>query len=379
MEQDRQLLVVGHPIFAFKEGGMERGLLNLINYGNQDKFFHIIICLTEADHLANCITSKNCRIVELQKKLGNDFALPFAIAKLIRQHKIEVLHARGWPTMVETILAAFSKKRVRTIYGFHGKTAMELGSPLSKKRILAQTFCAKWYDKMVTLNTTMQGELAKDCGVQNDRITIIANGVDVDHFFPIKGKEALRQKYGLPINAVIIGNVARLDSVKNHEIVLHTIKQLKRKNREVLFLLVGEGDRRAFLENEIRRLHIQDNVRLFGRSNQISELMNCMDIFVQSSWYEGFCNTMLEAMACGVPVLASKVGGNQDILAPGHNRFLFDPKDAGHLVCLLNDLIDNHQLRNQAGNEARSHVVEKYSIEYMVQEYENLYSGLVKA
>jgi glycosyltransferase involved in cell wall biosynthesis len=368
---------VGHPIFAFKEGGMERSLLNLINYGNQDKFFHIIICLTDADHLADLITSKNCRIIKLQKKEGNDYTLPFAIAKIIHRHNIEILHARGWPTMVETILAAFSKKRVKTIYGFHGKTAMDLGSPLSKKRGLAQTCCAKFYDKMVTLNKAMQRELAEDCGMKNDQIAIIANGVDVAKFFPIKGKSSLREKYGLPKGSVIVGNVARLDSVKNHEVVLRTIKRLKEKNQEVFFLLVGEGERRKFLEDEVSRLQLQKNVRFFGRSNQICELINCMDIFIQSSWYEGFCNTMLEAMACGVPVLASKVGGNQDIMASEHDRFLFDPQDDSQLEDLINEFMCNPGLGSNVGDQVRHHVVEKYSIKWMVKKYEDLYSDLV--
>src|SRR4029077_20736121 len=95
-------ITVGHGIYAFHDGGMERGLLNLINYGDRDHFHHVILCLTEAGAFAKLLASPSCTVVELHKREGNDWRLPWRIAQAARQHTFDVLHARGWPTLVET-------------------------------------------------------------------------------------------------------------------------------------------------------------------------------------------------------------------------------------------------------------------------------------
>ena len=299
-------IVIGHTIYAFKDGGMERGLLNIINYGDWDRFHHVIMCLTEAGAFAKRLSSPTHRVVQFNKQKGNDLKLSWRIAEKARQFQVSILHARGWPTLLETAVAARLAGGRQTIYGFHGKTLQDLKGT-GMKRQIAERLVVRSYDRVVTLNARMRADFAKNCGLPEDRIDLIANGVDVTTFAPRDDRHTLRVKFGIPTDRFVVGNVARLDAVKNPEVILRAIARIPSQQLRPYFLLVGEGPHRVGLESEIGRLGLYKDVRLFGYSDYIRELLNCMDLYIQSSFYEGCSNTVLEAIACGLPVLATDV------------------------------------------------------------------------
>lgn len=369
---------MGHTIYAFKEGGMERGLLNIVNHGDPSQFTHTIICLTEAGAFANQIAVPSCRIVELRKKPGHDFGLIRSIAAIAQDHGIDVLHARGWPTLVETAIAARLANVKSTVYGFHGKTMSDL-SRRSLLRRAVQALAIRTYKNVVTLNARMRGDLAREAWLPESRITVIANGVDVNRFSPERKKEAVRKQYGLPSERLIVGNVARLDPVKNHEVLLHAVAKIAKHRRPPFLLIVGDGDHRPVLEQLIITLGLTDHVLLSGYREDIPSFLSCMDVYVQSSHYEGFSNTVLEAMASGLPIVASDVGGTRDLFLEGQEGHYFAPNDAQGLADVLTKLQDNESLRKAMGDRARRRAAETFSLETMVRQYERLYEKLVPA
>jgi sugar transferase (PEP-CTERM/EpsH1 system associated) len=369
-------ITVGHVIYAFHDGGMERGLL--INYGDQDHFHHVILCLTEAGAFAKLLASPSCTVVELHKREGNDWRLPWRIARVAREHKLDVLHARGWPTLLETAIGARLAKVSGTVYGFHGKTFDDLQG-IGFKRSWLQKVGISSYKKIVTLNPRMRSELAAECRIKEETIHLIANGVDLEKFRPYDDQDALRYRFGIPLNRFIVGNVARLDPVKNHEIIMHVLQRLEKRADCPFFLVVGEGSHRAALEAEAARLGLGSHIRLFGYSEHIAELLNCMDLYVQPSLYEGFSNTILEAMACGLPVLATDVGGSADLFSAGQEGFFFRPKDDEILASLIVQLQRDASLRYGMSKRARSRAVEHFSLSRTVGQYEALYGELIEA
>jgi sugar transferase (PEP-CTERM/EpsH1 system associated) len=368
-------VTVGHTIYAFRDGGMERGVLNIVNYGDRDRFHHVILCLTQAGSFASQLTSPACEVIELHKREGNDLRLPGRIAAAARRHHVDILHARGWPTLVETVLAARLAGVRATIYGFHGKTIEEIQG-LGPLRRWVQKGVIRCYQRVVTLNCGMRADLAVECSLPEDRIQIIANGVDVDIFRPREDRCTLRAAFGLPVDRFIIGNVARLDPVKNHEVILRALHRLRAHQPTPFFLLIGEGHYRSALEREVERLGLSADVRLFGYSERIPELLNCLDLYIQSSFYEGFSNTVIEAMACGMPVLATDVGGTTDLFAAGQHGFFFHPEDDQTLAALIIHLQQDGALRRAMADRARRHVVEHFSVDTMVRSYEAMYLEL---
>lgn len=365
-------ITIGHTIYAFKDGGMERGLLNLVNHSDRDRFRHVVLCLTEAGAFASQVVAPDCEVIELRKPDGNDLRLPSRIAASARQHQVDILHARGWPTLVETALAAILAGIKATIYGFHGKTMQDLQG-ISHARRLTQKLFVRCYQRVVTLNRRMRADLAAQCSLPENRIDIIGNGVDIDVFRPRAGRRELRVLFGLPPTRFIIGNVARLDPVKNHEVILRAIRRLHSDTCRPLVLLIGDGSHRPVLEREIERLGVAEDVRLFGYSDRVPELLNCMDVYVQPSLYEGFSNTVVEAMASGLPVLATDVGGTADLFSEEHEGLFFRPEKDEALASLIVRLQHNSSLRRAMAARARHRVVERFSIQTMVRNYETMY------
>lgn len=354
---------------------MERGILNLINYGDWERFAHVILCLTGAGAFAEQITAPGCELVEFHKREGNDLRLPVRIAAAARQYHVDILHARGWPTLVETALAAWMARVPRTVYGFHGKTMQDLQGWGLKRRLL-QRLMIRCYDQVVTLNSLMRTNLAASSRLPEQCIRVIANGVDVESFYPQKQNRQLRIEFGIPQDRFVIGNVARLDPIKNHEVILRAMTRLRGSNVCPYLLIVGEGQHRTALEHAIEQLGLKADVQLLGYSHRIPELLNCMDLYIQSSFYEGFSNTVLEAMACGLPILATDTGGTKDLFHENEEGYFFHPEDHAALGALILRLHTDDVLRGDLGRKARLHAVSQFSVQTMVRNYESLYAEL---
>lgn len=351
---------------------MERGLLNIVNYGDQDRFQHVIMCLTEAGEFARQIRSPSCKVIEFHKKPGNDFGLSSRIAKAVREYKIAILHARGWPTLLETALAARLAGVDATIYGFHGKTVSELAG-LGALRRFAQAVALRSYDRVVTLNRSMREDLAAEAYFPERKIDVIANGVDHEVFKPYNDHANLRARLGLPLDRFIVGNIARLDPVKNHQLLLRMLTRFPAGGTRPFLLLVGEGETRPFLEKQILEMRLHEDVCLYGYSNNTADLLNCMDLYVQPSYYEGFSNTVLEAMAVGLPVVATDVGGTRDLIEEGKEGFFVKPDDDEQLSRLVHKIRCAQNVSTALGRHARARVLKQFSIKTMTARYESLY------
>jgi sugar transferase (PEP-CTERM/EpsH1 system associated) len=373
-ETTRSVIRVGHVIHALTSGGMERGVLNIVNYGDPARFRHFIMCLTRADSIVSEIRTPDCEVVELGKRPGNDWRLPARLAAVARRAGLDVLHARGWPALVETAVGAALARVKGTVYGFHGRTIRELDG-LPRRRWWAQKLFVPRYRRLVTLNHRMRREFATECGVPEHRIDVIPNGVDTERFRPRADKGRLRVRFGVPADRLVIGTVARLDPVKNHALILRTVKRCLDDGIRPFVLLIGDGPHRDTIAAEVARLGLTHDVRLYGHSNEVPELLNCLDVYVQPSFYEGFSNTLLEAMACALPIVATDVGGTADLVSDGVEGWLFKSNDESALTRLIAGC-RAEGARAAVGARGRQRVLTEYSIQHMVRSYEAMYTRL---
>src|SRR5205823_2275690 len=289
--------------------------------------------------------------VELRKRSGNDVMLPFRIAAWTRRLHVDILHARGSPTLVETAVAGYAARVPRTVYGFHGKTVAELGRKSARRR-LAEMTVPRLYDAIVTLTDSMKADLTRTCRLDAARVRVIPNGVDGEVFRPIDRRAALPAESGPPRDVLILGTVGRLDPVKSHGVIIRALARLRACGTDAFLLLIGEGPERPRLEREIRESGLAGQVRLFGHTDRVRDVLNCLDIYVQASLYEGFSNTVLEAMACGLPVVATRTGGTVDLLRDGHEGYLFEPDDDPALTALLLELRHRDRRREMGPGES---------------------------
>jgi glycosyltransferase involved in cell wall biosynthesis len=316
-------------------------------------------------------------VIELRKRPGNDMTLPFRIAAWARRLRLDILHARGWPTLVETVVGGYFGGVRRTAYAFHGKTVADLQRKGARRRA-AEIMIPRLYSQIVTLTDSMRADVVRECRLASSRVRVIPNGVDVEVFRPMSRRRSLRVEFGLPPEGLIVGNVARLDPVKNHSVLLRALVRLQSTGVEPFLLLVGEGSERHRLEHEIHEHGLGSRVHLLGHSDRVPELLNCMDIYVQASLYEGFSNTVLEAMACGLPVIATRTGGTVDLMSDGQEGFLFEPADDHGLASRILELVVPEK-RCAMGSKGRERATAIFPLTRMIREYERLYRDLASS
>jgi glycosyltransferase involved in cell wall biosynthesis len=215
-------------------------------------------------------------------------------------------------------------------------------------------------------------------GFRESRMTVIHNGVDTSRFFPDPAaRVALRREFGIPPGDFCIGCVGRLSPIKDYPTVLRAVGELHAAAGNWRLMVIGEGPERSRLEGLLEEHpEWRRQVQFLGLSARIGELLRSMDVYVLSSITEGISNSLLEAMASGLPVVATATGGNPEVVVDGQSGILFPVGDAGNLARHLHALYARPEERSRLGEEALRRVRESFSLEAMVAHYETLYESL---
>lgn len=231
-------------------------------------------------------------------------------------------------------------------------------------------------DMYITCGENMRRNLVERCGFPEDKVVSIPTGVS-NEFFDIKKDPGLKVKYGIDSNVTVITNVGILRSVKGHEITLKAAKQVLERFPDVVFFLAGDGPRKEALEKMAFELKISSRVIFAGFIENIKEIYSFSDLIVLSSWSEGLPQSLLQAMAAGVPVVSTKVGGVPEIVRNKETGILVEPGDFQSLSKGIISLLENHKLREQMINRAKELVANKYTLTHMLDKTESLYKDLL--
>ena len=230
-----------------------------------------------------------------------------------------------------------------------------------------------WTDRVVCVSQQVADFVVNHIGIPQDKVIVIPNGIETLDFERLPDKGQARTDLGLPLDPVLVGTVARLDSVKRVDVLLHALTSLP----QVYSLIVGEGPKRASLLALSKRLDLTDRVRLVGHQENVSAWLAALDVFVLSSDWEGMPNALLEAMAAGLPVVATAVGGIPDVVVEGVNGFLVPPRDPTSLAQAITRMLDDPDRRHRMGQAGRKRAIEHFSAERMVERTQNLYEQLL--
>lgn len=362
-------IAVAHLLYSFGKGGMENGVVKLIN-GTLDKSIrHIVISFTKDISISNRVKGSNFEVYVVSHE--NTFTRLWYLLKLIRKEKISLIHARGWPTMMEAALLRLMIPKIRAIFSFHGRSHQEL-SGIGIRRKYAQIVLSRFFDQIITLTESMKLEIINDFRISGKKIEIISNGVHFENFSQGIRKN-IRRQLNISQDDLVIGFVGRLDPVKNIPTLIAAFDLLSRKPGEYWLVIVGGGDEEQRLRSEAFRGPCADRILFTGFVENVQDYMHAFDIYAQSSLYEGLSNTILEAMSLGLPVVCSRVGGNVDIVKDGETGFLFDCYDYKNLSKIFYDLLSNPELRYKIKENCENIILNDYSIENMVAAYTSFY------
>ncbi|MCG5515211.1 glycosyltransferase [Ectothiorhodospira sp. 9100] len=399
--------LVAHIIHRLDVGGMENGLVNLINHMPPERYRHAIICMTGYTDFAQRIQRDDVSLHALNKREGKDLAVHGRLWRLLRELKPDIVHTRNMATLETQVTGALAGVR-RRVHGEHGWDMGDLdGSRLKTQRL--RRLVRPLVGQYIALSRHQLGYLQDVIGVPASRLNHVCNGVDTGRFRPAGVSEApvssgagdaigdrgvdLRGRGPLPRGVshqavlpqglapegtTVIGAVMRMQAVKAPEVLVEAFIALcQRPGHEgARLVMIGDGPKLEALRERLGEAGLLDRVWLPGARDDVPDLMRAMDLFVVPSLAEGICNTILEAMATGLPVTATQVGGNPDLVEEGRTGRLIPAGDAGALADALAEYLASPETAAAHGANARARAEASFSMDAMVQGYLDVYDGL---
>lgn len=361
-----------HVVYSLRIGGLESVIVDLVNKTSSN-FDNTICCITGPGPMADRIKNENVKIITIGKREGLDLALPLRFAKLFSLHKPDIVHTTNWGT-IDAIIGAKLARVPSVVHAQHGWDISDVVKPRGRKKRIMKLLSYK-VDKFIAVSDEIREWLVEDIGVKKDKVVLIDNGVDTGKFSP-KDKDVIRRKLGYDTETVIIGTVGRLDPVKNQRSLILAFKNLTEKYKNIGLMLIGDGPLRGELMRLTESLGISDRVLFLGEREDVDELLNVMDIFVLPSIAEGMPKTVLEAMSTGLPVVASEVGAIPKLVIHGETGLLIPPSDENALIEAIEYYLLNPSKREVHGCAGRKRILERFSLNRMVQAYEELFWSL---
>lgn len=363
-----------HVLHSFDVGGLENGVVNLINHLDWEKYNHIICCVTKSGRLADRIKRKDVEIIEMGKTAGRDLSLPFRLAGLFRRVKPDLVHTRNWGT-IDGIVGGWLSHVPFMVHGEHGRTMLEINGTNHRRKIIRQLL-SPLVDYFITVSQELCGWLKNCIGIDEHKIITIYNGVDLNKFRAVPDKNIVRDQLGLQQGEFLIGTVGRLDPVKDHASLIHALANLIPKYPALKVLVVGNGPCDGQLRELTRMLGLSNHVIFLGERENVLPILQSIDIFVLPSISEGMSNTILEAMAVGLPVIATRVGGNPELVIDCGTGILIPSQDVSAMSGAIQFYLMQPSMIYQHGVAARRRVEQEFSLDKMVRAYDRFYTGL---
>ncbi|MFA9460958.1 TIGR03088 family PEP-CTERM/XrtA system glycosyltransferase [Thiohalorhabdus methylotrophus] len=366
--------VVAHVVHSLGVGGMENGLVNLINRTPHRELRHVVICLAEYTEFARRIDPP-VELYALNKRPGKDPGLYLRLWRLLRELRPDLVHTRNLAAIEAHLPATLAGVRHR-VHGEHGWDMADLSGANRRYRRLRRML-RPLVHHFIPLSGDLEDYLARGVGVREHRMTRICNGVDVQHFHPGKERERLPEEAGFPPEARIIGWAGRMEGEKDPlglvRAFIRLVEEAGEAARAARLVMIGGGSLYPRVRAELEEAGLLDRAWLPGEREDLAGIYRALDLFVLPSLAEGISNTVLEAMASGVPVVVTRVGGNPELVVEGETGDLVPPGDPEALAGALAGLLGEPDRLVRMGSAARRRAEARYSIDAMVAAYLDVY------
>lgn len=366
-----------HVVYSFSIGGLENVIVQLINRLPTNKYEHIVLSLTVISDFKNRVTQPNVQFIALNKAPGHAVPLYPKIFKLLRQLRPDVIHTCNLGALEIMPIAWLAGIPLR-IHVEHGLDAPDPYGTSTRYRIIRKLY-KPFVSHFVAVSKPLDDYLANAIRIPNKHRSIIANGVDTDRFAPLIAPRVAVS--GCPFDPAqhwLAGTVGRLQSVKNQPFLARGFVRLIREHPEVAervrLIIIGEGPLRAETERILQDGNVAQYAWLPGARNDIAEILGMLDCFVLPSQTEGTSCTLQEAMACGLPTIATAVGGTPALVEEGITGQLIEVNDDQALAqALWNAYSQPDSLRIQ-GNTARQRALSNFKLNTMIDSYDEIFS-----
>lgn len=373
-EADRVRVV--HVVHSFDVGGLENVIAQLINRLPSARFEHVVLALTTVSEFRQRVVHPDVRFIALHKPPGHAVPLYPQLYRLLRELRPHVLHTCNLAALEVVPLAWLARVplRVHAEHGWDAHDPQGRNPRYQRLRRLYRPFVSHY----VAVSRDLDDYLGRAVGVPARRRHLIANGVDTDTFAPAHGVP--RAVPGCPFDPGrhwLVGTVGRLQTVKNQPLLARAFVRALQDNpvmRDAARLvIVGEGPLRAEVERVLVEADMSDLAWLPGARADVADVLRSLDLFVLPSQAEGTSCTLQEAMASGLPVVATAVGGTPDLVQEGVTGHLVPPDDEQALADAMARAFSDPGTAARQGQAGREHALRRFAMGTMVRQYQQLF------
>jgi sugar transferase (PEP-CTERM/EpsH1 system associated) len=369
---DPRPLIV-HVIYRLQVGGLENGVVNLVNHLPEQRFRHAIVCLADYTDMRERIARKDVPVIAMHKKPGQDFGMLWRLYRLFRRWRPSVVHTRNIGCL-EAQLPAWLARVPWRVHGEHGWDVNDPDGSNTTYQWLRRLH-APLVHRFIPLSGHLDAYLQQTVGIKARKIKRIYNGVDIEHFHP-GDSQVLPEGFHAPGN-LVFGTVGRMHGVKDQLNLARAFISLARirpqQAARLRLVMIGDGPLRAECLQMLSEAGLAEFAWLPGARNDIPDILRSLDVFILPSQAEGISNTILEAMATGLPVIATRVGGNPELVTDGQSGLLPPPMDPEALAQAMCRYLDEPDLLSLHAKAGLQRVREHFSLQNMLERYAAIY------
>lgn len=335
----------------------------------------VIFCLDAQGQLGDVLTTEGIPVVVLGRRPGLDFRCAREFAREIQRRDLDVLHAHQYtPFFYGGLAARWAGNDTRVLFTEHGRHYPDV---VSWRRRTANRLVLKRLAHRVTAvcDFSRMALVQKD-GFDLESIDVIPNGIDVERYEKCRDRRSLKVSLGLDPDRRYIVCIARFHPVKDHRTLISAFGDVASRSADTDLVLVGDGPLRSELETQVSELNLSKRVHFFGIRSEVPEILAAVDVFALSSVSEAASITLLEAMASGLPVVVTAVGGNPEIVRNGIDGFLVPRGDIVGLARALSSVLADREAATTMGTAGKDRVHEKFRLDETIGSYRAVYQGL---
>ncbi len=360
-----------HLLPSMEIGGLETMVLNLASGLDRRQYSPTICCFDGLGPLAEDAAARKLDICQLKRKPGIDWTYPWKLSRFLKCCRTQVLHLHNPTAFFYGTLAGKLARIPCIVYTEHGRDVST-----GWKVRFAHRCLARMVDRIIVVADYGRRLLSDVEGIDDRRITVIYNGIDGGRF----DRHNYSDKYDLIRHALgatgqnkLIGIVGRLDPIKNHVLLIRSVVEIKKLVPRVKLLIIGDGPERRKLESLVQELGLNDYITFLGARTDIPEILSVLDVYVLPSFSEGLSLTLVEACASGLPIVATRVGGNEEVVIHGENGLTVESDDLQGLAKAIESMLTDMNTANMMGIKGRARYERYFTLRTMINNYENVY------
>jgi len=350
-------------IWSLGLGGAERVVINLAKGLDRNKYNPMVCCLNDKGVFADELEREGIEVIALNKMGKFDFSILYRLFSILKDNRIQIIHTHLWGANFWGRIAGVIARVPVIIASEHG-----IQEYRTRFHYFADKVLSVFTDRVTFVCKSVEEQYASRLMFDTKKAEVIHNGVDTSTDCRQRAKT----------DETVFTVIGRLEPEKGHEYFLEAMEKLNGKHPNVKGMIVGEGSLEDGLRLKAKKLKLGDKVRFTGFRKDIKEILDITDVLVLPSLREGLSVVALEAMALGIPVLATEVGGNPELIRNGVTGVLVSPRDSTALASALTGILENQGLAPKLGENGYNRVKKHFSLENMVKKTQELYGECIE-